>query len=99
MFDTNTLPESKYVNGMIYDLDCDTANGGRGLTPSQAEAKKEYYKQMGYWCRAIVSEGRFMFYILAKDIVEDTRKVNDYIKGRRKTPPVIKSSTPRKSKK
>jgi hypothetical protein len=99
MFDANKLPESKYINGWDYDLDWDTYNDGKGLTESQAIAKKEYYAGKGYWCRAIKSNGRFMFYILAKDVPDQFQALHDYQTGKRKTLPKLSSEPTKKYRK
>jgi hypothetical protein len=99
MFDENKLPESKYIDGQDYDIDWDTYNGGKGLTPSQAELKRGYYSAKGYWCRTIKSEGRFMFYILAKDTPELWQKTRDYLDGKRKNPPNVSAEPAKKYRK
>lgn len=99
MFDENKLPESKNIDGRIYDIDWDTYNGGKGLTPSQAEAKKQSYAEKGYWCRAIKNDGRFMFYILGKDAEYEWTKVRDYLDGKTKNPPKISAEPSKKFRK
>jgi hypothetical protein len=89
MFDESKLEESKLFSGGVdyFDIDWDTYNGGKGLTESQATAKKQYYAEEGYKCRSIKSEGRYMFYIYHKATPEIWEKTRDFLDGRRKTRP------------
>lgn len=66
--------ESRYFGVELFDLDWDTFNHGNGLTKSQAEKKKAYYKKKGYLCRAVQDKaktGRYVMYIRDKNVSKE----------------------------